>query len=334
MSTLHVCRARLPFIVASLVALIAGLPNMAQPSAAQGWPQRGVKFIVPLGPGSASDIGARLIAERLQARWGKPVTIENRPGGDSLVGLGAFVAANDDHVLFYGATGSFTVHPYQHEKLPYDFNLDLRPIAKTTITVVGIGVPASMGVTTLKDFVARAKAEPGKLNAAMPSGVTELVFDGFLDAEKVSITRVPYRDIVQAGTDVGEGRIQLIIVALAILRPHIDGGRMKLLAVGTQLPTPIAPGVPTVIEAGVPSLELEGLNGLFGPRGMPLELRQRIGADVVAAVTDPDVLAKLHATGQIVSAGGPAEFTAAMARQIAQVDGTAKALGLTRKSKM
>ena len=269
------------------------------------WPQRGVKLIVPLGPGSASDIGARLIAERLQSHWGKSVSIENRPGGDSLIGLGAFATANDDHVLFYGASGTFTVHPYQHEKLPYDVDQDLQPIAKTTVTLVGLGVPASMDVKTLQDLVALARAEPGKLNAALPAGISEFVFDGFMHAEKLKITKVPYRDVVQAATDVGEGRIQIIFTAVAILRPHLDGGRIKLLAVATPQQTSLTPGVPSVIEAGVPSLELEGLNGLFGQKGMPLELRKRIGADVIAAATSPDVVAKLAATGQLVSVGGP-----------------------------
>ena len=327
-------RTRMPLAVAALAVLLSGLASaVARPTAAQGWPQRGVKFVLPLGPGSASDIGARLLAERLQTRWGKPVTIENRPGGDGLVSLGAFVTANDDHVLFYGATGTFTVHPYQHDKLTYDVDQDLQPIAKTTTTVIAVGVPASMGVNTLKEFVARARAEPGKLNAAVVPGIGEFVFDGFTYTEKVVITKVPYRDVVQAGTDVGEGRIQFMMAALAILRPHIEGGRVKLLAIASHLPTPLVPGVPTVIEAGVPSLELEGLNGLFGPKGMPLELRQRIGADVVAAFSDPEVTLRLGATGQVVSPGGPTELAMAMANQIAQVDAIAKSLGITRKLK-
>ena len=327
------CR-RAPLAFAALPAVLAALAlAIIAPATAQGWPQRGVKFIVPLGAGAGADIGARLLAERLQTRWGKPVTIENRPGGDSLVGLGAFVAAADDHVLFYGPTGSFTVHPYQHEKLPYDVDTDLQPIAKISNTVLAIGVPASMGISTLKEFVARAKAEPGKFNVALVPGITEFVYDGFAHTEKVSMTKVPYRDIVQAGSDVGEGRIQFMMAALAILRPHVEGGRVKLLAVTTSAPTPVAPGVPTVIEAGVPSLELEGLVGLFGPKGMALDLRERIGADVVAAFADPDIAAKLAATAQAVSTGGPAVLARAMAGQTAQVDGIAKVLGISRKLK-
>lgn len=315
------------------LAIVSLLGVQVHPVEAQDWPQRGVKFIVPLGPGSGSDIGARLLADRLQVKWGKPVTVENRPGGDGLVALGSFVTANDDHILLYGATGAFTVHPYTHEKLSYDIDQDLLPIAKTTVTVVAVVVPTSMGIATLQEFLARARTEPGKLNAAIVPGIGEFVFDNFLHTEKVMITKVPYRDIVQAGTDVGEGRIHFMAAALAILRPHIDGGRVKLLAIASRAPTALAPGVPTVFDAGVPSLELEGLNGVFGPKGMPLELRQRIGADVVAAFKDPDVVFKLGATGQAVIPGGAAEFATAMASQIAQVDAIAKTLGIGRKLK-
>src|SRR6516162_463517 len=103
------------------LALLASLALASAPLRAQSpaWPQRPVKFIVPLGPGSGADIGARLIADRLPARWGKPVVIENRPGADGLVAIQAFVAANDDHTLLCSPSGSFTVHPYQYEKLPY-----------------------------------------------------------------------------------------------------------------------------------------------------------------------------------------------------------------------
>lgn len=303
------------------------------PVSAQEWPNKGVKFIVPLGPGSASDIGARLIAEKLQSRWGKPIVVENRPGADALIALGAFVQSNDDHALFYGGTASFLVHPYRHDKLPYDLSRDLQPIARTTITLSGVGVPAASGINSLKEFVSRARAEPGKLNAAVVPGMSELIFDYFLKSENVVITKVPYRDVVQAGTDLGENRIQFMTGAIAILRPHIDGGRVKLVAISTKAPTPLLPGIPTTAQAGVPSLEAEGLNGLFGPKGMALGLRERVGKEVAAALADETVLAKLASTAQAVSPGGPAELLASMDEQFEQIERTAKAIGLQRKLK-
>jgi tripartite-type tricarboxylate transporter receptor subunit TctC len=277
------------------------------------------------------DISARLLAERLQARWGQPVVIENRPGGDGIVAITGFVSANDDHVLLYTPTGSFTVHPYQRASLPYDAERDLLPIAMVTNTILAVGVPASANVASLVDFVAHARAEPGKLNAALVPGITEFVFDGFVKSADLKIAKVPYRDIVQAATDLGENRIQFMMAALAILRPHVQAHRIKLVAINGRKRTALFPDVPTAIEAGYPALLLEGLVGLFGPRGMDLSLRERIGADVVAAVADPEISAKLIASAQVVNPGGPAELAAAVRQQTEQVAAIAKSLGLQPK---
>ena len=194
---------------ASVVALF-GMVALLAPQAhaeTQAWPQRPVKFLVPFGPGAGVDIGARLLADRLTARWGKPVVIENRPGADGLVAIQAFLAANDDHTLLASPSGSFTVHPFQYEKLPYT-PADLVPLARISNTILGVGVPESMKISTLAEFVARARAEPGKFNAAVVPGITEFTFDYFVKTAGLNLQKVPYRDIVQAATDVGEGRLQ------------------------------------------------------------------------------------------------------------------------------
>src|SRR5262245_11559720 len=156
---------------ASFAALI--FLAMSLPAQAQAWPQRPVKFIVPFGPGAGVDIGARLVADRLPARWGKAVIVENRPGADGLVAIQAFVSAADDHVLLFSPSSSFTVHPFQYEKLPYA-PADLAPIARLSNTILAVGVPESLQLATVKDFVDRARAEPGKFNAALDRKSTRL----------------------------------------------------------------------------------------------------------------------------------------------------------------
>src|SRR5690242_17775951 len=126
-------------------------------SQTQTWPTRSVRFIVPLGPGSGVDIGARLIADKLATKWGKPVVVENKPGGDAIVAISAFTQANDDHTLLMAPTSTFTAHPYLHDKLPYDVN-DLVPIARVSNTIVAAGVPASLGINSLDELIARCKA--------------------------------------------------------------------------------------------------------------------------------------------------------------------------------
>ena len=319
------------FLAIALFVLATSAATAFAQSSAPSWPQRAVKFILPLGPGSGVDISARLLAERLQKHWGQPVVIENRPGGDGTVAIGSFVSANDDHILLFTPTGSFTVHPYQRANLPYDAKKDLLPIARITSTILAVGVPASADIGSLGDFVARARAEPGKLNAAVVPGITELVFDGFVKSSGLSLAKVPYRDIVQAVTDLGENRIQFMMAALAILRPQVEAKRIKLVAINGPERTKLFPDVPTAVEAGVPALRMEGLVGLFGPRSMDLKLRERIAVDVIAVIADPEIAARLVGTAQALNPGGPAELAASVDEQTEQVAAIAKSLGMVAK---
>jgi len=300
-----------------------------RPAQAQSWPTRSVRFIVPLGPGSGVDIGARLIAEKLAAKWGKPVVVENKPGGDAIVAISAFTQANDDHILLMAPTSTFTAHPYLHEKLPYDVN-DLVPIARVSNTIVAAGVPAALGIKTLDELIARAKAEPGKLNSAGTTGAVDFVVAGYLKQAGVDVTKVPYRDGVQALNDLAEGRIQLYVAAFAIMRPQVLGGKVRIIAVTNNERAPTLPDVPTAREAGHPGLAFDGLVGLFGPKEMPAELRNRIAADVKGAASDPDVAPKINATAQIVRPGGPDEFAKEIAEQTKRVADSAAAAGVKR----
>jgi tripartite-type tricarboxylate transporter receptor subunit TctC len=313
----------------SLIALVASL-GVAAPSAqaqTQAWPQGPVRFIIPFGPGAGADIGARLVQERLQARWGKPVVIENRPGGDSMIAIQAMLSANDDHTFMWGPSGSFIVHPYQYKKLPYD-PADLVPVARFSSTILGTAVPASMKVATLADFVQRARAEPGKFNSAAVPGITELAFDYFAYNAKIATTKVPYKDIVQAVNDLAEDRLQVYSSSYAILRPLREAGRITVLAQMGRERAPSLPEIPTGIEAGFPALEMDGNVGLFGSKALSADLRERIGADVVAASDAKEIDDKLNATAQTPSRGGAQEFAASIARQRAQIAEIAKALGI------
>ncbi len=313
----------LPAVAGALVALMT---TLAAPCNAQTWPQRTVKFIVPLGPGSGVDITARVLADRLAPRWGKPVVVENRPGGDGFVAITAFVSAADDHTLLFTPTSVFTAHPFQHDKLPYDA-ADLVPIARVSNTLIAVGVPASLNIGSLAELAALARAQPGKLSWAGATGATDFVFEGFLRGSGLDIAKIPYRDAVQAVNDLAEGRIQLYAAALAIMRPQVQAGRVKVIAITNRERAPTMPDVPTGIEAGFPALALDGLVGLFGPRGMPAEVRNRIAADVQSVAGDADVIARLSATGQLVRPANSAEFAAAIEQQRATIAEVAKNLG-------
>jgi tripartite-type tricarboxylate transporter receptor subunit TctC len=326
-------RTHLAAIAAAVTAALCALPPSASAqapaqSSAQSWPQRSVRVILPFGAGSATDVAARLMGEKLSARWGKPIVIENRPGADGLLAINAFTAANDDHVLLYASTASFMAHPYTLDKIPYSLERDLAPIARVTDTVLGVSASSSINVNSLKEFVALAKAQPGKLNAAGAAGVPDFTLGYFLNVQKLDVTRVPYKDVVQAATDLSGGQIQFLLSSYAILRGGQESGRIKVLAIGGRQRFSLAPDIPTVHEAGFPALNTETTAGFYGPRGMAQDLRERIGKDVVEVVADPEITKRLVATGQMVRTGGPAELAQTLKEQAAQMATVAKTLGL------
>jgi tripartite-type tricarboxylate transporter receptor subunit TctC len=317
---------RLRHLFALALALMAVAAVTLMASAETKWPTRPVRFILTLGAGSGSDIGARLLADRLSQRWGQPVVVENRPGGDAIVAINAFVTAHDDHVLLFSPSSSFTAHPFLHDNLPYQPS-DLVPITRVSNTIITISVPASLNVASLKELAAMARAEPGKLNWAGVTGALDFVFAGWLKQEGLNINKVPYRNPVDAANDLAEGRVQVYEAALAIVRPQLESGKIKLLAVTNSVRAPTQPNLPTVAEAGYPALTIDGLVGLFGPTGMPLDLRQRITADI-RAVVDPTIEDRLTTTGQLTNIGGPEEFGKSIDEQRAKIAVFAKELGI------
>ncbi len=322
---------RLRFLVVIGVALIAtvgtGLTASAdQTSANQSWPTRPVRFIVTLGAGSGADIGARLLADRLSQRWGQPIVVDNRPGGDAIVAINAFVSAHDDHVLLFSPTASFTAHPYLHDNLPYKAS-DLAPIARVSNTLIGVSVPVGLKPNSLKELVAMVREQPGQLNWAGVTGALDFVFAGWLKQEGLNINKVPYKNPVDAANDLAEGRVQVYEASLAIVRPQMQSGKIKELAVVNTVRAPTLPDLPTAAEAGFPGLTLDGLVGLFGPSDMPLALRQRIASDI-RAVADKTFEDRLTTTGQLMNIGGPEEFGKSIDAQRAQVAAYAKELGV------
>ena len=318
---------KLAAVVVAVFGIVFGWATVAP---AQTWPQRPVKFIIPFGPGAGADIGARLIQESLQKLWGKPVVIENRPGGDSMVAIQAFLGANDDHTFLWAPAGNFTVHPTLYQKLPYD-PADIVPIVRYSNTILAVGVPASMKINTLKELVERVRAAPGTFNQTAVPGITDFAFDYLAKTEGLILTKVPYRNTVQAATDLGEGHIQIYASSYAILRPQTEAGRIKVLALMGRERAPSLPALPSAAEAGYPALEMEGLVGLFGVKEISAELREKIAADVIAVARDPAVIARLNATAQTPNLGGPKEFAASIAHQRARIAIIAKAVGIPPK---
>jgi tripartite-type tricarboxylate transporter receptor subunit TctC len=318
---------KLNSIIAAIIAAAMAFATMPANAQAQSWPQRPVKFIVGLGPGAAQDIAARMFGEQLSKIWGQPVIIENRPGGDGIVAINAFIGAHDTHTLLFAASGTFTAHPTQYAKMPYDPS-DVVPLARVSNTIIGLSVPTALNVNTLDELVALARKEPGQLNAAPAPGTTEITFDNFLKTTGIVMTKIPYGDVTKAVTDLSENRIQVMVTGIAIVKSQVAAGTAKLLAITNRKRASAVPELPTAAEAGYPSLTLDGLIGLFGPKDLPAGAAERIAADVQTVAADPAIGPRLAATGQQPYPGGPAEFAAAVEAQRQSIAATAKALGI------
>jgi tripartite-type tricarboxylate transporter receptor subunit TctC len=315
------------FLLCLVFAIAFFAIPVARAQTSQSWPQRPVRFIIPLGPGSGVDITARLLADKLAAKWGQPVVVENRPGGDAFVAITAVLGAHDDHMLLFAPASTFTAHPLLHEKLPYDPK-ELTPIARVTNTLIALGVPADLNVAAVKDLVGRIRAEPGKLNYASVTGANDLLFAAFLKTEKLDMAKVPYKDTVQAINDLAEGRIHAFVGAYAIMRPRVQASKVKVIALTNRQHAKALDDIPTATEAGFRSLEFDGLVGVLGPREVSQPVRDRIAADVREVVSDPEVESKLSATGQVVNPGTPAEFAAALEDQLQTVRRIGETLGI------
>ena len=314
-----------------LALALAANAIAATASLAQQWPTHPVRFVLPFGPGSGADTAARLITDKLAQKWGQPIVIDGKPGGDGLLSLGTVVSAKDDHTLFFGPSSLFVVQRYVHDNMTFDPETDLAPIAGVAKVQIAIAVPTSLGINTVADFLALARAKPSQTTYGVAPGFSEFVFDGFVKEQGLAIAKAPYRDITKSPIDLAENRIQLSMQSYAAMRTYAQTGKIKIISINDRVRSPIAPEIPSVVEAGFPSLLASPVLGLLGPRDMPLELRRRIAADVVAAVKDKTVGERLAVTGQPAAPLDLDAYTAALKEQYAQVAHIASVLGIVRK---
>ena len=317
-----------------LAALAATATAQAPPAPApigQVWPSRTVKLLTPQPAGTAIDTGLRLFADRLAKRWGQSVIVENRPGGDGIPATAAFVQARDDHTLFGSPGYPFTIAPAVLDKLPYDPQGDVTPVALLLDTPLMIAVNAKLPANSLAELEKLAREQPGKLNWASTAGLPNFAFNYFLKTTNTTAAYVPYRDAASALNDVGEGRIEIYATSYGTVLPVLQAGKLKVIAMLGGSRIPMAPQIPTTTEAGYPKVRVDGFAGLFGVKGMPEALRDRIAADVKTVTSDAEVQ-EVMARSAMVPRGLPAvEFQKLLDLQRANVGEMLDALGLAKK---
>ena len=316
---------KINFWIAILSVTASG--TSVSPVVADVWPQKSVRFIVPTGAGSPVDASARLFAEQLGKRWRQSVVVENRPGADGLTAVAAFASNRDDHTLLYSFAAPVSVFPALHEKLPYDPSRDLVPISWTVDNFVAVAANASLNLNSLKDLAFQSRSKPGSLNYNASAGALPYVFADFLRTNGLNMVLVSYREAQLAVQDLLQGRLHVMYLAMSAALPAAESGKVRLLAVSNKRRAPMAPDVPTASEAGFPDFNYEALMGIFGPRDMPIERRDRISADIRGVAQDPVLASKLSAIGQPARASTAAEFSDAITDQRARMEAIVRALG-------
>ena len=313
--------------VAIIVALTLAAIQLRAPASAASWPERTVRLVTPSAPGSSIDLAARLFAERLAERWGKPVIVDNRPGADGILAVQALLHANDGHTLLFAFPGVVTVVALLHDSVPYDPVGDLVPISSAAYDFLSVAVTARLPASTLGELVTFAKSRPGRLNWAAAPGAPYLTFVEFQRRAGLAMTYVSYRSSAQSLPDVIANQIQLVVTPLASALPLARDGQIKLLAVTTPERSAAAPDLMTAAEAGHPELTVEAPLGLFGPNTIPMALRDRIAEDVRAVASDPALLQRLNELGMVARGCTPAEYVAILAEQRTRWAALARAYG-------
>ena len=311
--------SRLARRLSPLLAVAACATAVLPVSTRADWPERTVKMIVTFPAGSANDAAARIIADALGKRWRKTVVVEARPGADGTIGVASFVASQDDHALLYTVAGSVSVAPLLIEKLPYDADRDLVPLAATTAIVLTLAVSNELAAATIPELMSRLKSNPGTHAWASGPTIPRYVFAAFLKRNGLEMNYVSYRDASQPQADLGESRIQALVTSWAASSSPVQRGKARYLAVINPTRAAALPDLPTVRELGYPELEINGLGGLFAGRAMPESARARISADVAAVLREPEVRQKLEAGGHNVLGGTAEELQTGIAAQKAWV---------------
>lgn len=252
------------------------------------WPTRPVRVIVPYPAGGGVDVLARAVAQKLQERWQQAVTVDNRPGANTLIGTEMVARATDGHTLLVTTDATFTINPHLYTRLPYDFERDFAPVTRmvafSQLLVASAGLPAN----TLPELVALARKQPGQLSYASygAGSQPQLATEMLKQKAGIFIVHIPYRGIPQAVSAVVSGEIPLTWAGIPSARPHLQSKRMKALAYGGKTRHPAFPDVPTVGELGYPEVDANVWVGLFAPIGLPAAAVQRIERDVAAILRE------------------------------------------------
>jgi tripartite-type tricarboxylate transporter receptor subunit TctC len=304
---------RAPSIIAAFSLTIAAFWPIG--SRALDYPTRAVHIIIPYSAGGAPDVLMRVVAQRLSEHWGEPVVIENRAGGNTMTGtVAAAKSEPDGYTLFFTADQTFILNPLLYPTLPYAEE-SLEPIILIATSPHLFAVGKNVEAHNVKEFIAFAKAKPRMLlyGSTGPGSIQRLAAEYFSRIAGVELVHVTYRGAPETVTALIAGDISMTINGMAVILPQLPGGAIRALAISTPQRSPLAPGIPTMQQAGVPGYVSQGAFGLFAPAGVPREIREKIERDIASAVNDAAMKQLLEERSFVVSGLGPDAFRAFIA---------------------
>jgi tripartite-type tricarboxylate transporter receptor subunit TctC len=298
-------------LIIALSALVAWTPPSVQ---AQGYPAKPVKIIVPYTPGGGTDTVARGLAHQLQEAWGQSVFVENRPGAATMIGADAVAKSpGDGYTLLFSDSAAFVINQHLYSKMTYNPLTDLAPITVVCRLAPVLALSNAVPATNMKELIAYAKANPGKLTyASFGSGsYPHVITEQLKRMAGIDILHVPYKGSAAAVSDILSGQLSMLIVTLSVFEQHEKAGRLKVLATTTEKRLSLRPDLPTISESGVPGYSASVWFGMAAPASTPPPILDKINADVVRILADPGYREKYLTVQSLEAAGMPrAEFAA------------------------
>lgn len=313
-----------------VAAVLIGGPALAQAPGASGYPVKAVRVIVSYAPGGATDIVARLVAQKLTERMGRSFIIDNVTGAGGVIGDSAVARAAPDGYTLLGTSSTFAINPAVVAKLPFDPIKGFTPIALVARAPFMLVVHPSVPAKSVRELVALAKANPGKLDYASAGQGTavHLAVELFCSLAGVKMMHIPYKGSGLALIDLLSGQVQLTFANVLSSRAHVQSGRLRALAVSSAKRSAVLPELPTVSESGVPGYDTASWYGYLAPAGTPQPIVQRLNAEIIQGIKSPDMSERLATDGAEPAGGTPDDFGQFVASEIMRWRTVVQAAGI------